>query len=275
MADPRKQPQLIYNVDDVPPPVESLALGFQHYLIMFGATVAIPLILKDSLGIQDPAELGQLIGTMFFVSGITTLLQTTFGNRLPIVQGGTFSLLASALAICGMAELAEVGWQVRMQHIQGAIIVGAVVEMILGYTGMVGALVRFISPVIIAPTIALIGLSLVQIGAPQAGQNWYIGGLTIVLIIAFSQYLRSVHRVFQLFPVVMAIAIAWAVAGICTYAGLFPEGHPAHVSTAAVADAPWISVPYPFQWGMPVFGVAAIVGMLAGYIASIVESLGD
>ncbi len=31
----------------------------------------------------------------------------------------------------------------------------------------------------------------------------------------------------------------------------------------------------PFQWGTPVFGLAAFVGMLAGYIASIVESVGD
>ena len=31
--------------------------------------------------------IGKLIGTMFFVSGITTLLQTTWGNRLPLVQG--------------------------------------------------------------------------------------------------------------------------------------------------------------------------------------------
>jgi nucleobase transporter 1/2 len=31
----------------------------------------------------------------------------------------------------------------------------------------------------------------------------------------------------------------------------------------------------PFQWGIPVFGAAAAVGMIAGYLASIVESVGD
>ena len=34
-------------------------------------------------------------------------------------------------------------------------------------------------------------------------------------------------------------------------------------------------VPYPFQWGMPVFAVSAFVGMLAGYVASVIESIGD
>jgi nucleobase transporter 1/2 len=42
-----------------------------------------------------------------------------------------------------------------------------------------------------------------------------------------------------------------------------------------VAAAPWFRVPLPFQWGAPVFGAAAAIGMLAGYVASIVESVGD
>ena len=37
--------RLIYSIDDVPPLRESFFLGFQHYLTMFGSTVAIPLIL--------------------------------------------------------------------------------------------------------------------------------------------------------------------------------------------------------------------------------------
>jgi nucleobase transporter 1/2 len=40
-------------------------------------------------------------------------------------------------------------------------------------------------------------------------------------------------------------------------------------------NAPWFRIPYPFQWGIPKFGFAAIIGMLAGYIASMVESVGD
>lgn len=84
------QLELIYGIDDKPPLPQTLMLGLQHYLTMFGSTLAIPLLMGPKLGITDPVEMGWLIGTMFFVSGITTLLQTTFGNKLPIVQGGTF-----------------------------------------------------------------------------------------------------------------------------------------------------------------------------------------
>jgi len=267
---------LLYGIDDKPPTGETIALGFQHYLTMFGSTVAIPLLLAGALGLNDnPQELGYLIATMFFVSGITTLLQTTWGNRLPIIQGGTFSLLAPTFAICGMAGLAEMGWEVRMQHVQGAIIVGAIVEIVIGASGLIGKMLRFVGPITIAPTIALIGLSLFKFGAPEAGRHWPIGGLTILLIILFSQYLRQRNRAFELYPILLAIVGAWMVAAICTATGLFPEGHPSHTSLANLESAPWFRVPYPFQWGMPQFGGAAIVGMLAGYIASMVESIGD
>ena len=266
---------IVYGIDDVPPLGESIALGFQHYLTMFGATVAIPLIVSGPLGIDNKVEIGMLNGTMFLVSGIATLLQTTLGNRLPIVQGGSFAFLGPVIAICGMTELADAGWQVRMQHVQGAIIIGALAEIGFGYSGLMGRLVRFISPVVIAPTVALIGLSLYEIGAPSAGKNWWIGGLTIVLIIAFSQYLGKRHRFLSLFPIMLAILLAWSVAGIATMLGLFAEGDAAIVNLDPVVAAPWFRVPYPFQWGWPVFGAAAAIGMLAGYLASMVESIGD
>jgi nucleobase transporter 1/2 len=243
---------------------------------MFGSTVAIPLILSSHLGLDDkPVQLGWLIGTMFFVSDITTFIQSTWGNRLPLIQGGTFSFLSPTIAICSMAALADAGWQVRLQHVQGAVIAGSFFEMLIGFSGMMGRLLRFVGPITIAPTIALIGLALFRFGAPVAGTHWGIGGLTILLIILFSQYLRRTHRAFELFPIMMGILLAWGMAAVFTATGTFVAGHPAHVSMDNVAAAPWVRVPYPFQWGWPVFGAAAIVGMLAGYLASMVESVGD
>ncbi len=268
--------KLIYAIDDIPPLRETIPLGFQHYLTMFGSTVAIPLLLSEPLGLSDkPVQLGWLISTMFFVSGITTFLQTTWGNRLPLVQGGTFSFLSPAIAICGMAALANAGWQVRLQHVQGAVIAGSLVEIAVGYSGLMGRLLRFVGPITIAPTIALIGLSLFRFGAPIAGENWGIGGLTIALIIVFSQYMRRTHRAFELFPIMLGILLAWGMSALLTALGVFGPGHPAHVSLANVAAAPWVRVPYPMQWGWPVFSAAGIVGMLAGYLASMVESVGD
>ena len=275
MTEPSANHDLLYGIDDKPPLVETAVLGLQHYLTMFGSTVAVPLMLAGPMGITDPVDIGKLIATMFFVSGITTILQATWGNRLPIVQGGTFSFLAPTFAICGMASLANEGWEVRMQHVQGAIIAGAIFEIIIGASGLVGKVLRFVGPITIAPTIALIGLSLFKFGAPTAGLHWPIGGLTIALIILCSQYLKKSGRAFELYPILMAIVGAWGVAALCTYFGIFEPGHPSYTSLDNFHNAPWIRVPTPFQWGMPVFGVAATIGMIAGYLASMVESIGD
>jgi nucleobase transporter 1/2 len=266
---------LIWGIDDKPPVLETAILGLQHYLTMFGSTVAIPLLLAPAFGITNPVEKGWLIATMFFVSGFTTLLQTTFGNRLPIVQGGTFSFLAPTMAICSMAALATAGWEIRMQHVQGAIIAGSFFEIIIGASGLMGRLLKYVGPITIAPTIALIGLALFKFGAPEAGRHWPIGGLTIFLIIIFSQYLRNKNRVFELYPILLAIVLAWIVSGIFTTIGIFGEDHPSRTSMDNLKNAPWFRIPYPFQWGIPKFSLPAIIGMLAGYIASMVESVGD
>ena len=80
-------------------------LGLQHYLTMFGATVSIPFIICPLLCIRDddPAR-GYIISTILFVSGLITLLQSTFGCRLPIIQGGTFSFLVPTLAILALPQ---------------------------------------------------------------------------------------------------------------------------------------------------------------------------
>ena len=54
----------------------------QQYLTMFGATVALPLIICPALCIEetDPAR-AYIISTIFFVSGLITIIQATFGVR--------------------------------------------------------------------------------------------------------------------------------------------------------------------------------------------------
>jgi len=267
---------LIYGIDDVPPTKEAVALGLQHYLTMFGSTVAIPLFMAAPLGLdKDPGQLAILIATMFFVSGVTTLLQTTLGNRLPIIQGGTFSILNPAIVVLTAGALQSQGFEFKMQHLQGAIILGGCIEIFFGYTGLIGKLLRFIGPVTIAPTIALIGLALFKFGAPTAGTDWLLGGLTIVFIILFSQVLRRKHRAFELYPIILAIGLVWLIATILSSTGYYSPGDKGYVDWSGVGDAPWARVPYPFQWGMPAFEASIFVAIFAGFLSSMIESIGD
>ncbi|UHQ98451.1 purine/pyrimidine permease (plasmid) [Natrinema zhouii] len=261
-----------YGIEDRPPLGESILLGLQHYLTMIGATVAIPLILAGAME-MPPAETARLIGTFFVVSGVATLLQTTVGNRYPIVQGGTFALLAPALAI--IAAMGT-GWEATILELQGAVIAAAIVQVLLGYVGALGKLKYYLSPVVIAPVIVLIGLSLVGTAdVTRADQNWWLLGFTLFLIVLFSQYLDKYSRYAKLFPVLLGVVVAWVIATVLSMTGVYGPGTLGYVDTGAIADASAIQLITPLQWGMPQFTAAFAIGMFAGVMASMIESMGD
>ncbi|MFC6836111.1 uracil-xanthine permease family protein [Halomarina ordinaria] len=285
MAEPEEESSLVeYGIEDRPPRSTSVVLGVQHYLTMVGANIAVPLILASLMGM--PADVtAKFVGTFFVVSGVATLAQTTFGNRYPIVQGAPFSMLAPGIAIVTAAPVLSgfPDWQSKLLFLQGAIIVAALAEVAVGYLGIVGRLRSYISPVVVAPVVTLIGLSLfsapqiVDVNAEAAGaqQNWWLLLLTLGLIVLFSQYLRDRSRAFSLFPVILGIAGAWLVATVLSVTGVYAPGSIGYVDLNAVASADPVYAIYPFMWGMPQFQTSFIVGMFAGVVASMVESFAD
>jgi xanthine/uracil permease len=268
-----------YGIEDRPPAGESLFLGVQHYLTMVGANVAVPLILAGALGMPERLW-PTFIGTFFVVSGLATLAQTTFGNRYPIVQGAPFSMLAPALAVVGVVTASNptglADWRAALLSLQGAIIVASVFEVAIGYFGLVGRIRRYLSPVVVAPTIALIGLSLFSTtDITSATQNWPLLLLTLGLITLFSQYIPDRSRAFKLFPVLLGVVAAYLVALGLSATGLYAPKTTGYVDFLAIFEAPAIVTPHPLQWGMPRVAPSLVVGMLAGVAASIVESIGD
>jgi uracil-xanthine permease len=259
-----------------------MVLGVQHVLTMFGATVSVPLLFGPAMG-MSPAEIARLISAVMLCSGLATLVQTTIGSRLPIVQGVSFSFLGAFFLIIGQAsaEATAAGEPVgplAMQYIAGAIILGSLVEMTIGFSGLVGVLRRALSPVVIGPVIMLIGLALFMHGAPKAGTHWPISGLTILLIIVFSLVLSRQKRFFRLFPILTAVIAVTLLCYILSKMGVFPEGHPSHVSLAAVGDSQWVRLSpreLIFPWGWPKFHLGFFFAILAGYLASMIESIGD
>lgn len=186
---PRKN--VTYGIDDNPPWYLSFFMAIQHYLTMIGAIVAIPFILTPALCMEDenPAR-GTIICTMIFVTGLVTLIQATWGCRLPLVQGGTISFLVPTLAILSLdkwkcpadLEIAAMNdadkeelWMVRMRELSGAIIIASLFQVIIAATGLVGKFaVKIITPLTIVPCVGLVGLTLFEHAAKTASTHWGI-----------------------------------------------------------------------------------------------------
>ncbi|KAK4026412.1 hypothetical protein OUZ56_015410 [Daphnia magna] len=262
------QHALLYSVDDVPPWHLSCLLGFQHYLMMFGGTISVPFILTPALCIEenDPVR-SAIVSTIIFVSGIITLLQCTIGIRLPIVQGGTFAFLVPTFAILNLPEwscpapevMANMTyedktelWQLRMREVQGAIVVASVFQLAIGVFGIVGLILRFITPLTIAPAIVMVGLSLFGAAGNMAGKHW---GISALNHITGSTEYRTSMDIVRYFDCKRSPTIR--IAG--------QDGQQdKHSFRSALV-----------QWGLPTVSVAAVFGMLAGVLASAIESIGD
>uniref|UniRef100_A0A8B9ZXB4 S23A1 protein n=2 Tax=Anas zonorhyncha TaxID=75864 RepID=A0A8B9ZXB4_9AVES len=313
----RQQFDMLYKIEDVPPWYLCILLGFQHYLTCFSGTIAVPFLLAESLCVgKDQLTVSYLIGTIFTCVGITTLIQTTVGIRLPLFQASALAFLVPAKSILALEkwrcppEEEIYGnwtlplntshiWQPRMREIQGAIVVSSLVEVVIGLLGLPGALLSYIGPLTVTPTVALIGLSVFQAAGERAGSHWGIAALSIVLIVLFAQYLRNVTirlpgyrwgrgfvllrvQIFKMFPIILAIMVVWLLCYLLTRTGVFPSspeeyGYKARTDARGeiLSVAPWFRVPYPCQWGLPTVTSAAVLGMFSATLAGIIESIGD
>jgi solute carrier family 23 (nucleobase transporter), member 1 len=54
----------------------------------------------------------------------------------------------------------------------------------INLTGLIGAILKYITPLTIAPTVALIGLSLFDAAAREASGNWWIAARYFILIVS-------------------------------------------------------------------------------------------
>ncbi|KAF8396455.1 hypothetical protein HHK36_018074 [Tetracentron sinense] len=294
-----------YELRDTPGLVPIGLYGFQHYLSMLGSLILIPLVIVPAMG-GSHEDTSMVVSTVFFVSGVTTLLHTFFGSRLPLVQGPSFVYLAPALAIINSPEFQGLNgnnFRHIMKELQGAIIISSAFQAILGYSGLMSVFLRLINPVVVSPTIAAVGLSFYSYGFPQVGNCLEIGAVQILLVIIFSLYLRKIsvfgHRIFLIYAVPLGLAITWAAAFLLTEAGAYnykgcdinvpasniiSEHCRKHVSrmkhcrvdtSHALTSSPWFRFPYPLQWGTPVFHWKMALVMCVVSIIASVDSVGS
>ncbi|XP_020693856.2 nucleobase-ascorbate transporter 11 isoform X1 [Dendrobium catenatum] len=279
--------------------------GIQHYLSLAGSLIFVPLIMVPAMGGTD-GETANVIATVLLVSGVTTIMHSFFGTRLPLVQGSSFVYLAPALVIINSEEyrnLSDNKFRHIMRELQGAIIVGSIFQTILGYSGLMSLILRLINPVVVAPTVATIGLAFFSYGFPQAGSCVGISIPLILLILIFTLYLRKIsifgHKIFLVYAVPISVAIVWAYAFFLTTGGAYNyKGCSSNIpSSNILADtcrkhaltmkrcrtdvsvawktAAWVRIPYPFQWGAPTFNFRTSIIMAIVSIVASVDSIGS
>jgi len=256
--------KLAYRVDERPRRAwESLLYGWQHTLVDISPFV-LPLAVASAIG-MDPYRQAELINFTLLAMGVATLIQTTFGNRLPIIQGPSATIIG---------VMAPVGAQLGAAAMWGGALTGAALETLFGVTGALGVLRRFFPPLVSGIVIMTIGLSLGQLAvrlSVGSGSGSEIGfaTATVALVLLLQTFGRNLAG--GLVARAAVFLSIWIV-------GLLVGGALGQVDWALVAQQPWFQVPRLFPHGSPLgwdFGIVAVAAIFAGYLGSMVESIGD
>ena len=207
---------LIYGIKDKPKFGQMLLFAFQQVLAILAATIAVPAIIGNGMS-QSAALFGAGVGTIVYQ------LFTKF--RSPVFLGSSFAFLGSMAAAFAGAASASAG---HAGLILGAVFAGlvyVVIAVAVKYAG-VNWINKLMPPVVIGPTVAIIGLSLAgnAIGdlstGRVAGCSPYValicGLITLVGVIVFSVYGK---KMMKLIPFILGILCGYLAATIFTVIG--------------------------------------------------------
>lgn len=240
------------------------AYGFQHVLTMYGAIVAVPLIIGQAAGLSGE-KIALLISSCLLMGGIATLVQSVgapfIGSRLPLVQGVSFAGVAPMLAILAGGH--------DLTAIFGAVIVSSAVGFVAA--GAFSRIIRFFPPVVTGTVITVIGISLLPVAISWAAghgpdgaadlRSLSLAGATLLIVLLLSKVgVGMISRLSILLSFVLGTGVAAAL-GMVDFSGV---GH-----------GPFMTFPTPLAFGPPTFEVASIISMLIVVLVTMTETTAD
>ncbi len=260
---------LVYGIKDKPKFGQLLIFAFQQVLAILAATILVPAIIGNGMS-QSAALFGAGIGTLVYQ------LFTKF--KSPVYLGSSFAFIGSMFAAFGGAASVSAGYA---GLIVGAIFAGLVYVVIALVVKFVGVkwISKLMPPVVIGPTVALIGLSLavnavndltvgkVLVDGVSACSPYValiVGIITLLSIFAFSVYGKGMIK---LIPFVLGILVGYVVATIFTVIGIATDNIALQIiNFAAFKEMTIFAIP-DFSFLQAVKGVKEIDGAFIATVA--------
>lgn len=228
---------LVYKVNDKPKFGQLIIFAFQQLLAILAATIAVPAITNGTITevfSDSPFLMSQ--SAALFGAGVGTIVYLLFTKfRSPVFLGSSFAFLGSmAAAFTGAATAGateNLGFAGLIIGASFAGLVYVVISIIVKVAG-VHWIAKLMPPVVIGPTVAIIGLSLAAnaignsfgFGSPQSAYtmntnlwvNLICAVVTLLTVIFFSV---KGKKMLKLIPFILGIIAGYIVALIFTLIG--------------------------------------------------------
>ena len=253
-----KQPAegVVVAPDERLPWPQTVALGIQHVVAMFGATVLGPLLMGFDTNV---AILMSGVGTLIFFVAV--------GGKVPSYLGSSFAFISVVAAATGYAGQ---GANANVPLALGGIIVCGALYAVIGLVVMstgTGWVERLMPPVVTGAVVAVIGLNLAAIPvknmAPTSFDSW-IQALTFLSIALVAVFTTGMTRRLLILVGLIVATIIYAV-----LTNGLGWGKP--VSGAVLANAAWFGVP---NFSAPAFDAKAIILIAPVALILVAENLG-
>ena len=204
--------KLIYDVNDRPPIGKLIAFSIQQLLAIITATIAVPMVVGSDVLTPAAALIGAGFGTICY------LLFTKF--KSPVFLGSSFAFIAP---LTGAVAFGYFGVLLGAAFAATVYIVIAIVIKLAG-TKWIN---KLMPPVVIGPTVALIGFSLAGnamgdiVKASGSAMSYNLVGLLCGLITFFVIVFCSVqgNKSMKLIPFIIGIAVGYVVASLFSIIG--------------------------------------------------------
>ncbi|KAM6077825.1 solute carrier family 23 member 3 isoform 2-T2 [Theristicus caerulescens] len=201
----------------------SCCLALQHLAVQASLLCIFHLLLLPTLPEEPPhaQATSELLARSLFACGISMVLQTTLGSGLPLVQIPSFEYLVPAMVLsshlslsastnrngtavasaCPAPHCTIAGSRAAsLREVSGAVLVSGLIQLVLGVSGTCGWAARHCGPMVLAPTLSIIGLSAYKEAAFFCSTNWGVALLLMFLAVTFSQHLGSCRLPFCAWP---------------------------------------------------------------------------
>lgn len=209
---------LIYKIKDKPKFSQLIVFAIQQLLAIMAATLVVPVITSNNWGVIGTAD-AMSPAAALLGAGVGTLVYILFTKaNSPVFLGSSFAFLGSmAAAFAGSIAVSYLGL------IIGAIFAGLVYVVLAIIVKLVGVkwINKLMPPVVIGPTVALIGLSLAVNAVGDLQKTNFAGGsvyvtLIVGLITLFVTMISSVYgkRMGKLIPFIFGVLAGYIVASI-------------------------------------------------------------
>ncbi|MDP1841469.1 MAG: solute carrier family 23 protein [Reyranella sp.] len=253
-----KQPAdgIVVAPDERLPWPQTVALGIQHVVAMFGATVLGPLLMGFDPNI---AVLMSGVGTLIFFVAV--------GGKVPSYLGSSFAFISVVVAATGYAGQ---GANANIAVALGGIVICGALYALIGFAVMAtgsGWVERLMPPVVTGAVVAVIGLNLAAIPvknmAPTPFDAW-MQAVTFLSIGLVAVFTRGMTRRLL---ILVGLILATVVYAVLTN-GL---GWGKPVSGALIASAAWFGAP---NFTAPIFDPKAIILIAPVALILVAENLG-